>query len=155
MAILIENRQRRIKIDLRRVRRVLNKILKTLNCEDKEISLLFVDDEGIRDINRRFLNRDHPTNVISFSMWEGEFGDINPHILGDIVISVETALRDAGKLDDELDFLMIHGLLHLLGYNHEDTSEDEARRMEDKEKELFLILKDNRHGKKLNFLSSR
>lgn len=127
------------------MRRALNRVLKNLNCGDKEVSLLFVDDEGIREINRHFLNRDHPTNVISFSMWEGEFGDINPHILGDIVISVETALRDAGEtnseLDDELDFLMIHGLLHLLGYNHEDTSEDEARRMEDKERELFLILK--------------
>jgi len=109
---------------------------------------LFVDDEGIREINRRFLNRDHPTNVISFSMWEGEFGDINPHILGDIVISVETALRDvrqaAIEFDDELDFLMIHGLLHLLGYNHEDTGEDEAMRMENREKELFSILKDRK-----------
>lgn len=141
------------------MRRALNRVLKNLNCGDKEVSLLFVDDESIREINRHFLNRDHPTNVISFSMWEGEFGDINPHILGDIVISVETALRDAreavAELDDELDFLMIHGLLHLLGYNHEDTSEDEARRMEDKERELFLILKDNRYGKKLNFLPSR
>jgi len=130
------------------VRRVLNRVLKNLNCGDKEVSLLFVDDEGIREINRRFLNRDHPTNVISFSMWEGEFGDINPHILGDIVISVETALRDARQaaieFDDELDFLMIHGLLHLLGYNHEDTGEDEAMRMENREKELFSILKDRK-----------
>ena len=141
------------------MRRVLNKILKTLNCEDKEISLLFVDDEGIRDINRRFLNRDCPTNVISFSMSEGEFGDINPHILGDIVISVETALRDAreaaSEFDNELDFLMIHGILHLLGYNHEDTGEDEAKCVENKERELLFILKDSKLGKKLGSLPRR
>jgi len=126
------------------VRGVLNKILKNLNCKDKEISLLFVDDEGIREINRRFLNRDYPTNVISFSMSESEFGNINPHMLGDIVISVETAFRDAQQaaveFDDELDFLMIHGLLHLLGYNHEDAGKDEAMRMENREKELLTLI---------------
>ena len=126
------------------MRWALNKILKNLRCEDKEISLLFVDDENIRKINRRFLNRDYPANVLSFSMGEGEFGDINSHILGDIVISVETALRDAretnSEFDDEMDFLMIHGILHLLGYNHEDTGEDEAKHMENKERELLRCL---------------
>jgi len=142
---LIENRQKKIKIDLQRVRRALNKILRNLDCKDKEISLLFVDDEGIRAINRRFLNRDYSTNVISFSMSEGEFGNINPHILGDIVISVETAFTDALEasieFDDEIDFLMIHGFLHLIGYNHENTGEDETIRMENKEKELFSMLR--------------
>lgn len=127
------------------MRRVLNRILKNLNCADKELSLLFVDDEGIRNINRHFLYRDHPTNVISFSMREGPFGDINPDILGDIVISLETAFRDAREaavsFHEELDFLMIHGLLHLLGYNHEGASEDEVKQMEEKERELFLPLK--------------
>lgn len=108
--------------------------------------MLFVDDEGIRDINRHFLYRDHPTNVISFSMREGPFGDINPDILGDIVISLETAFRDAREapvpFHEELDFLMIHGLLHLLGYNHEGASEDEVNKMEEKERELFLPVKD-------------
>ncbi|MFA4915535.1 MAG: rRNA maturation RNase YbeY [Syntrophales bacterium] len=144
-AVLIENRQKKIKIDLQRVRRALNKILRNLDCKDKEISLLFVDDEGIRAINRRFLNRDYSTNVISFSMSEGEFGNINPHILGDIVISVETAFTDALEasieFDDEIDFLMIHGFLHLIGYNHENTGEDETIRMENKEKELFSMLR--------------
>lgn len=142
---MIENRQKKIKIDLQRVRRALNKILRNLDCKDKEISLLFVDDEGIRAINRRFLNRDYSTNVISFSMSEGEFGNINPHILGDIVISVETAFTDALEasieFDDEIDFLMIHGFLHLIGYNHENTGEDETIRMENKEKELFSMLR--------------
>ncbi|MBW2560427.1 MAG: rRNA maturation RNase YbeY [Deltaproteobacteria bacterium] len=111
--------------------------------EDREVSLVFVDDEGITEINREYLGRDYPTNVIAFSMNEGEFGNINPTVLGDIVISVETALRDAqtGNLspEDELDYLMIHGILHLLGYDHEKPPE--AEEMGKKEKEVFFTLK--------------
>ena len=145
MSILIENRQKRINVDLRRVRRLLSKIMKYLDCKDKEISLLFVNNDEIREINKRYLNRDYPTNVITFSLTEGEFGNINPKILGDIVISVERALKDAEEagieLSDELEFLMIHGILHLLNYNHENTSEDEVKKMERKEQEVFGILK--------------
>ncbi|GAJ00759.1 unnamed protein product, partial [marine sediment metagenome] len=103
--------------------------MENLNCQNKEISLLFVDDDGIREINKEYLKRNHPTNVIAFSMTEGEFGDVNPDVLGDIIISVETALRDAKnteiEFEEELDYLMIHGILHLLGFDHE-TSEAEA-----------------------------
>lgn len=108
------------------------------------MSLTLVDDEEIRSINRRYLGRDHPTNVIAFSLREGDFGDIHPHLLGDIIVSAETAQRDAlaGDLpqDDMILFLIIHGLLHLLGYDHEGPSE-EAARMLDKENELFFALK--------------
>ncbi len=145
MSILIEDRQKKVNLDLRRIRRVMNKILRYLDCPDKDISLLFVDDSYIREINKLYLNRDYPTNVISFSLSEGEFGNINPDILGDIVISVETAIKDAVvhgmDIDDELDFLMIHGLLHLCDYNHEDTDEDKAQEMEKKEQEIFFKLK--------------
>ena len=123
----------------------MNRILKILECEYKEISLLFVDDVAMQKINNDFLGRDYPTNVISFSLTEGAFGDINPHVLGDIVISVETALRDAKeneiRLDDELDFLVIHGLLHLLDYNHENTTPEEAEKMKYKEQDIFFQLK--------------
>jgi len=123
----------------------VNRILKILECEYKEISLLFVDDVAMQKINNDFLGRDYPTNVISFSLTEGAFGDINPHVLGDIVISVETALRDAKeneiRLDDELDFLVIHGLLHLLDYNHENTTPEEAEKMKRKEQDIFFQLK--------------
>jgi len=145
MAILIKNLQKKIDVNRQRVRRFLNKLLKYLECEDKEISLLFVDDDKITEINKVFLGRDYPTNVISFSLTEGNFGNINPHVLGDIVISTETAVRDACesgiKLDDEIDFLLIHGLLHLLDYNHENTSFEEAHKMKEKERELFFQLK--------------
>jgi probable rRNA maturation factor len=146
MSILIEDRQKKINVNLRYVRRLLNKIMKYLDCKDKEISLLFVDNNEIREINKRYLNRDYSTNVITFSLTEGEFGNINPKVLGDIVISVETASRDAEEagteLNDELEFLMIHGMLHLLKYNHENTSEDEVNKMESKEQEVLGILKE-------------
>jgi probable rRNA maturation factor len=145
MTILIENRQKKVDVNLQRVRQALNRILTILECEDKEISLLFVDDDVITEINRDYLGRNYPTNVIAFSLSEGEYGDINPHILGDIVISTETAFRDARDggiiFDDELDFLLIHGLLHLLGYNHENAGLEEADDMKKKEQGLFFRLK--------------
>jgi probable rRNA maturation factor len=141
MSILIENRQKKISLDLPRIRRVIKKILNYVDRKGYEISLLFVDNEEIKDMNKRYLNRDYPTNVLSFSLINGQYGNINPYMLGDIVISVEKALEDAGEADielnDEIDFLMIHGVLHLLDYNHEDTSEAEILKMNKKEKELL------------------
>ena len=143
MKILTTNNQTAVDIDLLRAKRSLGTIMKTLGKEDREVSLVFVDDKGITDINREYLGRDYPTNVIAFAMNEGEFGDINPSVLGDIVISAETALRDARSedlsSDDELDYLMIHGILHLLGYDHELPTE--AEDMTKKEKEVFFALK--------------
>ena len=145
MALLIENRQKKIKLALRPLRQSVNKILRELGCRDKEVSLLLLDNEGIREINRLHLNRDYLTNVIAFSQREGEFGDLNPGILGDVVISVEKALSDAEEnglsLKDELDFLVIHGILHLLGYDHENCGEAEAQRMKDNSEAVFLNLK--------------
>jgi len=144
MAISIKNQQKKVKLDLRQIRQVVRKLLHLVGCRDKEISLLFVDDEEIQEINRAYLGRNYPTNVISFSFSEGEFSNINPDILGYIVVSVATALRDAENgsisLEDELDFLIIHGLLHILGYNHENNNADDIECMQKKEQELFFLL---------------
>jgi probable rRNA maturation factor len=141
MKLQIENSQSKIKIDKRMIRSTVLKIMKALDCADKEISLSFVDDEKIKQLNKHYLGKDTATNVLSFSLLEGEYGNINPQILGDIIVSVETAQRDAlyGKLtiDQEIDFLIIHGILHLLGYNHENTTAKETKKMRQKEKELF------------------
>jgi len=140
----IENQQKRIKIDKRKIRIKVTRLLKLMDCANKEISITLVDDETIQRINKQYLSKDRPTNVISFSLQEGEYGDINPEILGDVVISVDTAQDDAEKgnlsFDEEILFLIIHGLLHLLGYNHENTSKANALRMKQKEKELFQLL---------------
>jgi len=145
MPIAIENRQKMIRLDTRRIRRSLKKVMKALNCEDGELSLLLVDNDQIREFNRTYLKRDRSTNVISFSMREGEFGAVNPRLLGDIILSVETVARDAiaGGLDplDEVEFLLIHGLLHLIGYEHENTTPEEARKMKIREQELFFQLR--------------
>ncbi len=145
MSISIQNRQDKLKVDQRRLRRSLKTLLAEMDQKDGEISLVLVDDAQIREINRTYLDRDRPTNVISFAMTEGEFGHVNPDVLGDIVISTETASRDAqaGNIDfmDEMEFLLIHGLLHLLGYDHEEVGPEESRKMKDKEQELFYRLR--------------
>lgn len=94
----------------------------------------------MRTLNRRYRGKDKTTDVLSFSLREGAFSHIQPHILGDIVIAVPTAARQATEaghtLGREIDILLVHGLLHLLGYNHE-LSDDEERRM--KRRELQLL----------------
>jgi len=117
-----------------------------LECpEQSELSVSIVGDRTIRSINRDYLGKDRPTNVISFSLNEGEFADINPETLGDVVISADTALREAEEaginLFERLSFLLMHGILHLCGYDHERSGEIEAERMETKERELFTFLK--------------
>ena len=143
MNILVTNRQTIAPVDVPLARQSMAAIFKSLEMEGHEVSLLLVDDREITEINGDYLGRNHPTNVIAFSMHEGDFGAINPLLLGDIVISVETALRDARTgdlpLEDEINYLMIHGVLHLLGYDHEQPRE--AEEMEKKEKEIFFALK--------------
>jgi probable rRNA maturation factor len=144
MKVQIENLQKRIKIDKRSIRGSVVRLLKATDCANREISITFIDDEAIQTINKKYLGRNKPTNVISFSLQEGEFGNINPTVLGDIVISVDTAERDAASgrmsFDEEILFLIIHGLLHLTGYNHENTTKANAMKMKKKEKELFRLL---------------
>ena len=143
MSLQIQNNQKKIKINRRKIRSAILKILKILECADKEISINFVDDAKIKQLNKQYLGKDKATNVLSFSLREDEYGNINPQVLGDIIISVETAQKDAvyGNLtvDQEIDFLIIHGLLHLLGYDHENTNTKETSKMRKKERELFNI----------------
>lgn len=144
MKIQIENKQTKIKIERRKIRSTVLKLLKIMDCANKELSISFVDDNTIKQLNNHYLQRDHSTNVLSFSLQEGEYGNVNPHILGDIVVSTETAQRDAAKgdlsLSEEIDFLIIHGLLHLLGFNHKNTTKAQTTKMQMKERELFGIL---------------
>lgn len=111
---------------------------------DSELSVAIVGDRSIRHLNREYLGRDKPTNVISFAMQEGEFPGVNPGLLGDVVISADTCAREAEEggvsFDTRLTFLLLHGILHLTGYDHERSGEAEARRMETKERELFALL---------------
>jgi probable rRNA maturation factor len=118
-----------------------------LECPDAaELSVLIVDDPTIQEINRDYLERDRPTNVISFSQQEGGGPEIPGAelLLGDVVISADTAWRDAQEagleMFAELAFLLLHGILHLLGYDHERGTREEAEQMECKEQEIFALL---------------
>ncbi len=146
MNLQIKNLQNKLKLNTRRVRQTMKAVTQQLDCQDKEISIVFTDDGGIKKLNQTYLGKNKPTNVLSFSLRENDYGDINPQMLGDIVISVETAKKDAAKggltFSHEIDFLLIHGLLHLLGYNHENTTKAAARKMQQKERELFRLVCD-------------
>lgn len=112
---------------------------------DSELSVAIVGDRSIRRLNLTYLGRDKATNVISFAMQEGPFAGVNPQLLGDVVISAVTCAREAdeGEIDfsSRLYFLLLHGILHLTGYDHERSGETEARRMEKKEREIVSILR--------------
>lgn len=118
---------------------------------DSELSILLLEDEDMREINREYRGIDTATNVLSFAMHEGDFGDLNPEILGDVVISTETALREAEEwkmpVDIRISQLLVHGLLHLLGYDHEEGPEEE-KEMEEESTRLVRIIEKNEtlHG---------
>ncbi len=116
------------------------RILSELGLLETELSLLFVNDLQIQTLNRRYLHRDKPTNVLAFPMRKGEFSTLHPQLLGDLVISVETAKRQSDQFGlDEMEMvilLIVHGVLHLVGYEHEGTKKG-AREMALKQKELF------------------
>ena len=118
-------------------------ILNALGCDDHELSLVITDDAEIRELNATYRNKDKATNVLSFPMMEGDFGMVTPGLLGDVVISSETAVREAADAgitpDQRMSQLLVHGILHLLGFDHE-TGEDDARAMEAKSLELLRTI---------------
>ena len=146
MKIAIENQQKIQKISKIQLRKVAQRILSASACPDAYLSILIVDDAAIQEINRDYLNKDRPTNVISFAMQEGEGGGVQPDLLGDVVISAETAARDAceaqNSFESELYFLLLHGILHLLGYDHERGTEEDAKLMEAREREVFTLIRE-------------
>ena len=97
MTVTVTNRQRRWPTSAKELKRVAQRILSALACPDNELAVTIVGDRSIRRLNREYLERDKATNVISFSMQDGDFGAINPGLLGDVVISADTAAREADE----------------------------------------------------------
>lgn len=128
-----------------RIRKTAQALLNALDNPDNELSILVTDDPEITELNRQYRNRTGPTNVLAFPMNEGEFSGITPELLGDVVISAETVAREAEALgvtfNQRFDFLLIHGILHLSGYDHE-ISEEEEMKMDRKTEELYQLIKD-------------
>lgn len=100
--------------------------------EDAELSLFLTDDETVHELNRTYRGVDKTTDVLSFSQREGENPDLWDNLLGDVIISVDQAQRQAAEyghsMAREVGFLTVHGVLHLLGWDHEEP-EDERRMM--------------------------
>ena len=104
---------------------------------------MIVDDPAISELNKTYLGRSGPTNVIAFPMREGAFGQVNRHLLGDVVISLDTAAREAQdaciSVQSRFDQLLVHGILHLFGFDH-DRGPEEAQIMMGKEEQLLGLL---------------
>ena len=128
-----------------KIRQKAQAILNALDSPESELSVLIVNDQLIAELNSEYLHRKGPTNVIAFPMQEGEFTGINPNLLGDVVISIETAEKEGKKIgirtEERFDELLVHGILHLFGFDHEGN-EDEAQIMEGKTQMLMEIIKD-------------
>jgi probable rRNA maturation factor len=126
-----------------------------LGYPDHELSLLIVDDLQIETINREYLQHEGPTNVISFAMQEGEFSQVSPFLLGDVVISADTAEKEADlagiSFRQRLIELLIHGMLHLVGFDHEHDK-TKARIMETKSRILLELIRDRVPKSGIHFL---
>ena len=123
------------------IKKIARIVLKELKVQkDTELSISFIDDVQMRELNRTYRNINRTTDVLSFPQREGP--DFT--LLGDIIISINTARRHADSygvtFQEELKKLIIHGILHLLGHDHKKKKETQI--MREKEKELAIIVKD-------------
>ena len=130
------------RVDVARLRRAANAILRGIGQSKAELSVALVDDESIAELNEQYRAKPRPTDVLSFSLVEGDFADHRGGMLGDVVISVETAAAQAAErhrgLDETVARLLVHGVLHLIGHDHED--DDEAQEMQAEERRLLRAL---------------
>lgn len=138
MAVYLRVRLRRVIVRETAVVRMAERVLAAAGEAASELSIELVGDTRMRRLNRDYRGKDRSTDVLAFAMRESTSPDRT--LLGDVVISVPTARRQAGEagrsVDEELAWLMVHGVLHLCGYDHE-RSEPEARRMRRREQQIL------------------
>jgi probable rRNA maturation factor len=142
MPVVVTCRRRVRGVRVADLRRAATRLLRLLDL-DAELSIVLVDDVEIRRLNAAYRHIDRPTDVLAFAMREGDGATLHPAVLGDVVISLDTAARQAAArgvtVADEVRQLLTHGLLHLLGYDHE-RSPAEARRMFRRQRTLLARL---------------
>ena len=145
MPVTVTNRQRQLAVKTPFVKRQARRMMAYFGCKDRDLSVVFVHDEGMRRLNRDYRSKDRSTNVLAFSQCQTYPGEPQTRMLGDVVISLQTAAREAQELGQSLEervvFLLSHGLLHLLGYDHEGS---DAQRlcMERREQEILSYLRE-------------
>jgi len=131
-------------VDRRLLRARARRLLHEIERADRELSIALVDDARMRALNSAWRGRDRTTDVLAFSLEEGPHQQHSARLLGDVVIGVETAERQARArrrhLDDEVLRLLVHGALHLVGHDH--VRADEARRMRAEERRIVRALRD-------------
>lgn len=136
--------QVRAAIDSERLERLASAVMEREGLPPGEVSVLITDDEMVRRLNREYAGEDTPTDVLAFSLTEGEeFASPDDVLrLGEVIISYPTARRQADEAQrpvrDEIEHLLVHGVLHLLGYDHAEPAEEE--RMRGREHELLAAL---------------
>ncbi len=132
-------------VDRRLLRSRAVRVLRSLSRSRSELSIALVGDDEMQTLNAAWRGRERPTDVLSFSMLEGEGAEHRGSLLGDVVIDIETAARQARQrrrgLDEELARLLIHGTLHLLGHDHE--ADAEARRMQREERRVWRAVRES------------
>jgi probable rRNA maturation factor len=140
----IIDEQKVMELDVDLIGELAVRILEILGRQEVELCVVLTDNADIQALNREYLGRDRPTNVISFPQQEGE-GLKGSH-LGDVVISVERAAEEALEAGMEtmerIRALLVHGICHLCGYDHEDVSEEMTREMEAVEERVLAMLDD-------------
>jgi len=145
ITVVVQDLQVALAIDESTIRDWSTRALEYLDIEDTELSIVLVDDAYIQKLNKTYLDRDRPTNVISFPQQDGS--DPLSNLLGDIAISVQRAIDEADQAEmlpmERVKQLLVHGICHLCGYNHEGVTEDEALRMENKEAQIVDLLRHN------------
>ena len=121
--IEVVNRQRKVPVDCGRWRAFVTKALKVVPAKGAGVTVAFVSDRAMRELNRRWRGRRGTTDVLSFPSEQDEFEKTEGLSLGDVVVSAERAARQAGEhgldFEGEVAQLILHGLLHLCGYDHE------------------------------------
>ena len=131
--IEVVNRQRKLPLDCVPWQEFVRKALLVMPVDAAGVTIVFVSDRVMRELNRRWRQTDETTDVLSFPAEQDQFEKLEGLSLGDVVISVEQAARRAAEhdlqFDEEVSQLILHGLLHLCGYDHE-TDKGEMNRME-------------------------
>jgi len=152
MPVHAQSHVRRVTFNQARLDRLARAILSNIGEASADLSILLVGDRRMRGLNRRYRGKDRTTDVLAFAMRESLThypSPLAPVLLGDVVIAVPTAMRQAKhgrrSLDEELTVLLVHGILHLCGYDHE-RNKKEACKMHRRER---MILRSLVHWPKL------
>ncbi|MCB1155394.1 MAG: rRNA maturation RNase YbeY [Deltaproteobacteria bacterium] len=143
--VQVLDEQEAVDVDVDALEKMAVAVLDDQGYADYELSVVLVDDKRMQQLNRDYMNHDEPTNVLSFSQQERSEGEDGPEfenpMLGDVVISTETCARDAAAVGappvEEIAYILVHGIAHLIGYDHVGNRADDAPEMERFEQEMF------------------